>query len=74
MSDWNSMQIGNQCNSLRNNAVHNRFGFHLSLYSTGNRVHILSLYHIHILSADKFLRYFHFDIENWRQSRALDPH
>lgn len=55
MSNWNSMQIGNQCNSLRNNAVHHRFGFHLSLYSTGNF----------------YVRYFLFDIETVASTHVL---
>lgn len=74
MSNWNSMQIGNQCNSLRNNAVHHRFGFHLTLHSTGNR----TIYAISPPTRDRtylYMRPFLFDIETGvNDSRALDPH
>lgn len=40
MSDWNWTSIDNRCNSLQNNAIHNRFGFQWQLFSlhfTGNK-------------------------------------
>lgn len=50
MSNWNSMRSDNQCNSLQNNAIHDRFGFQrqlLSLHSTGNPILFCLLFCIH---------------------------
>lgn len=70
MSDWNWTRIDNRCNSLLNNAIHNRFGFQwqlFSLHSTGNESkinhkHSLKILEIHSLGGRNFTPYFRISV------------
>lgn len=55
MSDWSWMRVDNRCNSLQNNAIHDRSGFRqqlLSLYSTGKHREAVNGFDLQFISTD----------------------